>query len=148
MKLINSKCLIFFGAPGVGKGTYGKIFARNNKFQKISPGDELRKLINNDFGNDPKINLIKSLLSQGKFIDDDSILSTFLDSFDNLLDLVVKTYHKNLEEHFEESQNGFILDGFPRTVQQMELMFKYFNKDSIRIINIEMPHEIISESKV
>ena len=75
MKRISSKCLIFFGAPGVGKGTYGKIFARNNKFQKISPGDELRSLISNDSVENPKIASIKSLLKQGKLVDDDSILS-------------------------------------------------------------------------
>jgi adenylate kinase len=75
MKRINSKCLIFFGAPGVGKGTYGKIFAKKNKFQKISPGDELRNLISNDSIQNPKIASIKALLKQGKLVDDNSILS-------------------------------------------------------------------------
>ena len=75
MKIINSKCLIFFGAPGVGKGTYGKIFARNNKFQKISPGEELRNLISNDSIKSPKIEAMKLRIKSGLLIDDHHILS-------------------------------------------------------------------------
>ena len=76
MQKITSKFLIFFGAPGVGKGTYGKLFSRRNKFQQISPGEELRKLINRDSIDNPKILSLKSILSKGKLVDDESIIGT------------------------------------------------------------------------
>lgn len=44
----NIKYFFFFGAPGVGKGTYASRFCRDTGFKTISTGDELRRIVKED----------------------------------------------------------------------------------------------------
>ena len=55
------KFLFFFGAPGVGKGTYAKILAKDLKFNHISTGDEIRKILKKPEQSTLDKNLIKEI---------------------------------------------------------------------------------------
>jgi adenylate kinase len=90
--------LILFGPPGTGKGTQGNILADRLQIPKISSGDILRQHIKNgtELGNEAK-----------KYIGTGNLV---------LDDIIIEIIEKRLSE--EDCNNGFILDGFPRTVPQ------------------------------
>ena len=91
--------LIIFGPPGVGKGTLSDMLANKYKIPHISTGDIFRNEIKS--GNSELIQYVeKGLL---------------------VPDLVVnKIIEKGLKE--ESYKNGFILDGYPRTIEQAEFL--------------------------
>jgi len=90
--------IILFGAPGVGKGTQAKILSSKLNIPHISTGDILRSAI------EKKTHLgieAKKLMDKGELVPDEIMVGIIRDT---------------LKE--EKSKNGFILDGFPRTVAQ------------------------------
>ena len=90
--------IILFGAPGVGKGTQAKILSSKLNIPHISTGDILRSAI------EKKTHLgieAKKLMDKGELVPDEIMVGIIRDT---------------LKE--ERSKNGFILDGFPRTVAQ------------------------------
>jgi adenylate kinase len=125
----NQKFIIFFGAPGVGKGTYAGLLSDEYKFNKISTGDEIRKIIK---GLAPStmskdlISEIKGIVNSGKLVSDD---------------IVINIVKEKLKE--PESKNGVILDGFPRTVSQLEKYDKLFPIHMV--INLNLKWEILLE---
>jgi len=125
----NQKFVIFFGAPGVGKGTYAGLMEKDFKFNKISTGDEIRKIIKGLAPStmDPNlINEIKSIVNAGKLVSDD---------------IVINIVKEKLKE--PESQRGVILDGFPRTVSQLH---KYDQLFPIHlVVNLNLKWEILLE---
>ena len=91
-----------FGAPGVGKGTFAQKMATDLNLNQISTGDEIRKILKTPKESGFSLDLIeeiKHVVSTGGLVSDDIVL-------------------KILEEKVKqpESDNGVILDGFPRTV--------------------------------
>jgi len=96
--------LVFLGPPGAGKGTYAKILAEREKIPHISTGDILRAEIKVDskLGKEAK-----SYLEAGKLVPDSLIIEIIRGRFAQ-----------------QDSTNGFILDGFPRTVNQAEALQK------------------------
>ncbi|MFQ6610218.1 MAG: adenylate kinase [Fidelibacterota bacterium] len=92
--------IILIGAPGAGKGTQAKHISEKYQIPHISTGDILRDNIkkNTDLGI-----LAKSFMDKGKLVPDSNILKM-------IKDRLVKT----------DCQNGFILDGFPRTIPQAD----------------------------
>ena len=90
--------LLFLGPPGAGKGTQAQIAAKELKISHISTGDMLRKEIKEqtDLGK-----AAKDYINRGQLVPDSVIID------------MVK---KRLEE--PDCKNGFILDGFPRTLDQ------------------------------
>ncbi|EGR28312.1 hypothetical protein IMG5_178920 [Ichthyophthirius multifiliis] len=100
------KFLFLFGAPGVGKGTYAKFLKKDLKLNHISTGDEIRKILKGQAAStfSPALkNEIKSIVESGKLVNDD---------------IVINIIKEKLKE--PESTNGVILDGFPRTVSQLQ----------------------------
>mmetsp|Transcript_29532 Transcript_29532/g.34134 ORF Transcript_29532/g.34134 Transcript_29532/m.34134 type:complete len:259 (-) Transcript_29532:157-933(-) len=93
--------LFFFGAPGVGKGTYSKRLAKDLKLNEVSTGDELRAIIKGKAeGYDPKfVKEITEIMNAGKFVGDNIVFDI-------------------IKKKIDESTNGIILDGFPRTASQ------------------------------
>jgi adenylate kinase len=90
--------LVFFGAPGAGKGTQAERFARRYGIPKISTGEMLRS------ASDERTELgalVRATIHRGELVDDDQ-----------MIDLV----RVRLEE--PDTVSGFVLDGFPRTVVQ------------------------------
>ena len=100
------KFVFFFGAPGVGKGTYAQFLSRDFGFNQIATGDEIRKIIKNqDTGSmDPKlVKEIREIVKSGKLVSDD---------------IVINIIKEKLKE--PASQKGVIFDGFPRTAAQLK----------------------------
>ena len=93
------KKIIFFGPPGAGKGTQAKIISKFLNISHLSTGDILRKKL---LDNDDLAKKLQSIMSSGNLVSDD------------ILNSIVSSRLKN------ETDKGFILDGFPRTVNQAE----------------------------
>ncbi len=94
--------IILFGSPGVGKGTQAKILSSKLNVPHISTGDILREAI----ANKTPLGLeAKKLMDKGELVPDDIMIGIIRDT---------------LQE--ERCNNGFILDGFPRTIAQAEAL--------------------------
>ncbi len=100
------KNIIILGAPGSGKGTLSKQISDKYKHHHISTGDLLRerKKIQDETGK-----LISSLIDDGRFVPDDLIL-------------------KIIQEEMIKNPS-FILDGFPRNPQQMQMLSRMLEEN-------------------
>ncbi len=96
--------IIIFGSPGVGKGTQAKILAVKLGIAHISTGDILREAIKKETDLGKKA---KEIVEAGGLVPDEIMAELIKDV---LLD--------------ERCKNGFILDGFPRTIQQAHILNK------------------------
>lgn len=90
--------IILLGPPGSGKGTQGESLEKSLNIKRISTGDMLRNEVNSnsDLGKQ-----VQSIISSGRLVSDDVIM--------RLLELTIKS---------SEYENGFILDGVPRSLGQ------------------------------
>ena len=111
------KNIVLIAPPAAGKGTHAKIIAERHNIPSISTGELLRDIINSD---NPEGKEYKKLIDQGILINDD-IMYDLLKS--------------RLSE--PDCDNGFILDGFPRTGEQAILyinLMKELNKENGMVI--------------
>lgn len=108
--------LIFIAPPAAGKGTQAKLLCEKYDLTHISTGDLLRKA--------SKDNLqIQSKLNNGEFIDDSIIINLIKDEVNSL------------------NSNGYVLDGFPRNMEQAILFDDIINSD-YSVIYIALSREI------
>ena len=105
--------LILLGAPGAGKGTVSKLLVEKKGMIQISTGDILRGAIKegSDLGKQAE-----GFMTRGELVPDQLIL-----------DIIEEKLSK------EKFPNGFILDGFPRTIPQAEGLKKIMSRLSIKI---------------
>ncbi len=118
--------LILFGPPGVGKGTQAQILSEKFKIPHISTGDMLREAVKNQTELGLKA---KSYMDKGELVPDDVMIG------------IIKEVLSS-----EKCKNGFILDGFPRTIPQAEALDRIFNELNIKldfVISIEVDDEEI-----
>ncbi|MBI2334829.1 nucleoside monophosphate kinase [Candidatus Daviesbacteria bacterium] len=101
------KKILFLGPQGSGKSTQGRLLAQFLGLKYISTGDIFRAMTGE----------IKQILDQGKLVDD------------QITSKIVKEKLKD-----KEFKNGFILDGYPRTVEQINL----FNPDFDLVIYLNL----------
>jgi adenylate kinase len=115
--------IVVLGPPGVGKGTYSGFLAKKYGIPNISVGDLFRNAIKNqtDLGK-----RIKSYVSSGDLVPDQ---------------IVIELVKSRLEE--ADCKNGFLLDGYPRTVPQAEAMMQFKKIDVA--LNFVAPDEVIME---
>ena len=118
--------LILLGAPGAGKGTQAEILCRELSIPTISTGNILRAAIKNGTPTGLKA---KSYMDAGQLVPDDVIIGIVTE---------------RLTE--DDCKNGYILDGFPRTIPQAEALTEALAKKGEAIdfaIDVDVPDEKI-----
>ena len=115
--------LILLGAPGAGKGTQAEIISKKLNIPTISTGNILREAIKNGTETGLKA---KSFMDAGKLVPDDVIIGI-------VRERVAR----------DDCANGFILDGFPRTIPQAEALDKMGVRID-RVLEIYVPDEKIT----
>ena len=116
--------LILIGAPGVGKGTQAKYVVEKYGIPRISTGDMLREAIRDGTALGKKV---KAVMDSGALVTDEIIL-----------DLVKERIAK------DDCANGFLFDGFPRTIPQANSLVSQ-NIEIDHVIEIYVPDdEIVS----
>lgn len=110
--------LILLGAPGAGKGTQAEVISEKLNIPQISTGNILREAVKN--GTECGLKA-KSFMESGALVPDEVVIGILKDRIAE-----------------KDCQNGFILDGFPRTVPQAEALEKMgVNIDKVLSIDVE-----------
>ena len=114
--------LIFLGAPGAGKGTQAEIVSEKFNIPAVSTGNIIREAMKNGTEMGTKA---QEFVQKGELVPDDVVIGI-------------------IKERLQESDcaNGFILDGFPRTIPQAEALDK-MGVVIDKVIDIEVPDEKI-----
>ena len=120
--------IILIGPPGAGKGTQAKLLEKRYGIVQISTGDMLRaRMAKEDaFGLD-----LKEKVSAGAYIADD---------------IMIQMIDERINE--PDCKNGFILDGFPRTVnqaEQLDIMLAAQGKKLHAVIELKVDEEALVE---
>ncbi|AKN32957.1 adenylate kinase [Clostridium carboxidivorans P7] len=120
--------IILLGPPGAGKGTQAKLISEKFSIPHISTGDIFRKNISEKT---PLGIEAKTYMDNGKLVPDEVTIGIVKD---------------RLME--DDCKNGFLLDGFPRTVKQAEALDSFLNDNEQKIdtaLLIDVPKEFILE---
>jgi adenylate kinase len=118
--------LIILGAPGVGKGTQAKNLQAEFGWPHISTGDMLRDAVREKTALGNKA---KQFMEKGELVQDD---------------LIIQMVGERLGKG--DCHNGFILDGFPRTVVQAEKLNELLSKLNLSVdtvVSVDVPREEI-----
>ena len=118
--------IIMLGAPGAGKGTQAQMICEKYNIPHISTGDLFRSNIKNGTELGKKA---KEYMDKGQLVPDELTVELLLDRVAN-----------------EDCKDGYVLDGFPRTIPQADVLDKELTKLSDKIdfaIDVEVPDENI-----
>ncbi len=114
--------IILIGPPGAGKGTYARYFSKKYCIPHISTGDIFREEVAKGTELGKKI---KEILDRGELVPDE---------------IVIEIVKKRLQQ--PDTRNGFILDGFPRTIVQAKALDEITNIDAAIHIYITMEEAV------
>lgn len=123
--------LVILGPPGAGKGTQAESIIEKYNIPHISTGDIFRENINNETELGKKA---KGYMDKGILVPDE---------------VVIEIVEDRLQR--DDCKNGFLLDGFPRTVQQavsLDAMLDRMGTKLDRVVNIEVDPKILVERAV
>lgn len=115
--------MIFLGAPGAGKGTQAEVVCKELNIPAISTGNMLREAVKN--GTAAGL-AAKEYMDRGDLVPDEVVIGVLKDRIAQ-----------------DDAKNGFILDGFPRTVAQAEALDK-MGVQIDKVIEIDVPDEAIT----
>jgi adenylate kinase len=115
--------VVLLGPPGAGKGTQAKQISKSYSIPHISTGDIFRKNISEGTLLGLKA---KGYMAKGLLVPDE---------------VTIKIVKKRLGE--DDCKNGFLLDGFPRTVKQAEALDSFLSKKIDVALLIEVPRDSI-----
>jgi adenylate kinase len=118
--------VIFLGPPGAGKGTQAKMLAQQWNIPHISTGDILRQAMKDQT---PLGVQAQSYVDCGDLVPDQ---------------LVEAMVSERLSQ--DDAKSGWILDGFPRTVNQavfLEELLQKLNQQDEKVVNLEVPDEVV-----
>ena len=118
--------IIMLGAPGAGKGTQAQMIADKYNIPHISTGDIFRANIKNGTELGKKA---KEYMDKGQLVPDELTVELLLDRVSN-----------------EDCKNGYVLDGFPRTIPQADVLDSELTKLGDKVdyaINVDVPDENI-----
>ena len=113
--------IIFLGPPGAGKGTQAQLLTKELGIPQISTGDMLRKAMREG---------TKTGLEAKRYVESGGLVPD---------DVVIAIVKERLAE--DDCKNGYMLDGFPRTVYQAEELSKFAAIDVA--VDLDLPDEVI-----
>ncbi|HMV46186.1 MAG TPA: adenylate kinase [Blastocatellia bacterium] len=117
-----SRIIVMIGPPGAGKGTQARLLSEKYGYPQISTGDILREMAQ---ANTPLGLEIKATLASGKLVSDEILAQVIL----------ARTSQQDCED-------GYILDGYPRTIKQAQLLEELSEKQSKDVFLVRiMIHE-------
>lgn len=116
--------LILLGAPGAGKGTQANFICQKYGIPQVSTGDMLRAAIK---AGTPLGQQVKAVMDSGRLVSDD---------------LIINLVKQRIAQ--PDCANGFLLDGFPRTIPQADAM-KAASVKLDYVLEIDVPFEAIVE---
>ena len=145
------KNIVLFGAPGAGKGTQASLLAEKYDLIHLSTGEMLRKEVSLDT---PLGRRVKDIMLRGDLVGDDIVVNLIakaidmgrgesLDEWDEIR-LRRACGLADDEPLPEKPQPSIIYDGFPRTVQQcqmLEFIFRQKGRKLDAVISIDVPQE-------
>lgn len=118
--------VVLLGPPGAGKGTQAVLISSTLKIPHISTGEIMRNAV----ANKTPLGLeVKSFLDSGNLVPDS---------------LVINLMRERLSQ--KDCENGFLLDGFPRTLEQakqLDVLLKEINSELTHIIDISVAESIL-----
>ncbi|HEY8741324.1 MAG TPA: adenylate kinase [Candidatus Dormibacteraeota bacterium] len=121
--------MVLFGAPGSGKGTQGPSLAERFGIPQVSTGDILRENVRE--GTDLGV-VAEGYMSVGDLVPDD---------------VIVNMVRQRISQ--TDAANGFVLDGFPRTVAQAEALDHLLEKlgagPKLQVIHLKVPAEVLEK---
>ena len=120
--------IILLGAPGAGKGSVAKLLTKFDGSVQISTGDILRSAVKEGTNLGKKA---KEYMERGDLVPDS---------------IIMEIIEVRLQE--PDCKNGFILDGFPRTIAQAQELKKIIDRLNIHldlVVNLEVPRDVILE---
>lgn len=118
--------VVLMGPPGAGKGTQAGTVARLVNAAHVASGDLLRDLIKQQTD---QARLVKSYMDRGELVPDDLTLAIVMARLDR-----------------EDARGGFILDGFPRTVNQARALDEQLRRNGRgidRVIDLVVPDDVL-----
>ena len=115
------KNIIFLAPPAAGKGTFSEYLISNFNYYHISSGDLIREKALKDQD-------LASKLKQGMLIDDKYVM--------NLVQEKLKAFDQN---------KPFVLDGIPRTINQVYLLENIIDFDNVKVIYIDVNKDILEK---
>lgn len=120
--------VVFTGAPGCGKGTQARLLKEKIGIAHLSTGEMLRAetKTGSELGRQ-----ISELIDRGNLVPDE---------------MIIEMISKRIDE--QDCEQGFILDGFPRTLPQAEVLESMLSDKGIKldaVVEIQVPDEIIME---
>lgn len=122
------KTLVFIGAPGSGKGTQAELLKKEFGYVHISTGDLFRMEISNNTALGKQI---EQVLARGELVNDDVVM-----------DVIAKKCSSNLG-------NNFLFDGFPRTVNQAEMIVKrVVLPEYLRVVHFDIAQSVLVDRLV
>ncbi|KAL3675431.1 hypothetical protein R1sor_025379 [Riccia sorocarpa] len=114
---------VFLGCPGVGKGTYASRLSKLLDVPHIAMGDLVRNELK---GSSPLSRQMSDTMKAGKLLPDKVIFSIL---------------SRRLEEGLAAGEKGFILDGFPRTMRQAEILEDVTEVDLV--VNLKLREDVL-----
>lgn len=119
------KVIIFLGPPGAGKGTHAKEVSQILNIPHISTGDIFREAVKTQTELGVKV---KEYLDAGKLVPDELVWAVVRDRLEK-----------------EDCKDGFILDGFPRTIPQAEMLDNYLKekKTTPKVVYLDVSDELV-----
>ncbi|VEJ45524.1 adenylate kinase [Bartonella vinsonii] len=120
--------VILLGPPGAGKGTQAKMLTEEYRIPQLSTGDMLREVITRETEVGKKA---KAIMSSGALVSDDIVNQIVSDRIDE-----------------SDCVNGFVLDGYPRTVGQAEALQQILQSKNMQldaVIELRIDEDVLIE---